>query len=120
MRVKACNLLGNLCKHSAEFYESLLLAEPSLLPSLAMRCADDDAATRKFACFAVGNAAFHDDRLYGELRPCVALLVACLSDGDEKTRANAAGALGNLVRHSDRLCAELTARGAPPGPSHLT
>ena len=112
VRAKACNLLGNLCKHSAEFYE-LLLATDGLLPLLARCCADDDAAVRKFACFAVGNAGFHSARLYSHLGSCVAPLVGCLSDADCKTRANAAGALGNLARNGSELCSELLARGVP-------
>jgi fused-like protein len=62
---------------------------------------------RKFACFAIGNAAFHNPSLYDALRPAVAPLVELLSDDEEKTRANAAGALGNLVRNSGQLCGEI-------------
>jgi hypothetical protein len=64
-------------------------------------------ACRKFACFAIGNAAFHNPSLYGALCPAVAPLVELLSDDEEKTRANAAGALGNLVRNSGQLCGEI-------------
>lgn len=62
---------------------------------------------RKFACFAIGNAGFHNGSLYEALRPAVAPLVALLSDDEEKTRANAAGALGNLVRNNNHLCDEV-------------
>ena len=68
---------------------------------------DPDTNTRKFACFAVGNAGFHNDSIYENLRPCVPLLVKLLKDPEEKTRANAAGALGNFVRNSVALCNEL-------------
>ena len=74
VRAKSCNLLGNLCKHSSDFYEDLLL-QGGLLPLLAHRCADPDAQTRKFASFAVGNAGFHSARLYAHLTPTVAPLV---------------------------------------------
>jgi fused-like protein len=71
------------------------------------RCCDEDRTTRKFACFAIGNAGFHNDSLYEPLRVAVAPLVALLDDAEEKTRANAAGALGNLVRNSSLLCGQL-------------
>lgn len=71
------------------------------------RCCDEDRTTRKFACFAIGNAGFHNESLYEPLRVAVAPLVALLDDAEEKTRANAAGALGNLVRNSSLLCGQL-------------
>jgi len=88
-------------------------------------CKDPDKNVRKFACFAVGNAGFHNDRLYEHLRPCVPLLVDLLRDSEvsseisknsphlkEKTRANAAGALGNFVRNSSALTRDLIKHGA--------
>jgi len=66
-------------------------------------CNDSDKNTRKFACFAVGNAGFHNDKLYEYLRPVVPVLVKLLKDSEEKTRANSAGALGNFVRNSNIL-----------------
>lgn len=75
-------------------------------------CKDVDKNVRKFACFAVGNAGFHNDRLYEHLRPCVPLLVDLLRDSEEKTRANAAGALGNFVRNSSALTRDLIKHGA--------
>lgn len=63
-------------------------------------CSDEDPSTRKFACFAVGNAAFHNNTLYSQLSSSVVLLLRCLDDADDKTRANAAGAIGNLVRNA--------------------
>jgi len=114
VRAKACNLIGNLCRHSAFFYKTLVTAllpgttpPPTLLTRLVQLCKDEDAATRKFACFAIGNAAFHSAVLYPYLVDSIPLLVSALHDADEKTRANAAGALGNLVRNSSELCALL-------------
>ena len=52
---------------------------------------------RKFACFAVGNVGFHNDRLYENLRPVLPSLIDLLKDGEEKIRANAAGALGKSI-----------------------
>mmetsp|Transcript_76196 Transcript_76196/g.164890 ORF Transcript_76196/g.164890 Transcript_76196/m.164890 type:complete len:110 (+) Transcript_76196:3215-3544(+) len=70
-------------------------------------CKDVDKNTRKFACFAVGNAGFHNDTLYDQLKPCIPYIVTLLKDEEEKTRANAAGALGNFVRNSSKLCESL-------------
>jgi len=79
----------------------------TIIDALIERCVDVDDKTRKFACFAVGNAAFHSSELYDELRASVPYLVQGLRDQDDKTRANAAGALGNLVRNSNELCEEV-------------
>ena len=140
VRAKVCNLLGNLCKHSDTFYTFLTESlEPyqyngggnelwlarncdrlnrgndhTLLTHLIVHCKDPDSNTRKFACFAVGNAAFHSARLYPELEKAIPFLVYVLeNDLEHKTRANAAGALGNLVRNSDELCIALVNAGAP-------
>lgn len=73
-----CNLIGNLCRHSAFFYDHLLRYD---LINLCIKCCQDpDKHTRKFACFAVGNAGFHSDRLYEQLRPVVPMLVELLRD----------------------------------------
>ena len=125
VRAKGCNLIGNLCRHSQKFYPSLLTfdnpqgkgsprarARP-LLELLIERCSDSDSETRKFASFAVGNAAFHSDLLYSHLERAVPLLNQLLEDEEPKTRANAAGALGNFVRKSGALCEALVSRGSP-------
>lgn len=105
-----CNLIGNLCRHTGFFYDKLL--KQGLIEAAIERCTDPDPNTRKFACFAVGNAGFHNENLYESLRPCVPLLVDLLQDPEEKTRANAAGALGNFVRNSNTLCKDLIEHGA--------
>ena len=110
VRARACNLLGNVCRHSGYFYATF--ARLRVVASLAARCVDPDAATRKFACFALGNAGFHGDALYGDLRAAVGPLTRSTRDGEEKTRANAAAALGNLVRNSDALCDDLIRENA--------
>ena len=110
IRAKVCNLIGNLCRHTGYFYEKLL--KFGLVSAAIECCRDPDRNTRKFACFAVGNAGFHNDLLYEHLRPCVVLLVDLLKDQEEKTRANAAGALGNFVRNSQTLCKDLIKHGA--------
>lgn len=110
IRAKVCSLIGNMCRHSAYFYKHLL--QTGLIDAAIERCKDPDRNTRKFACFAVGNAGFHNDSLYESLRPCVPLLVGLLKDPEEKTRANAAGALGNFVRNSSKLCKDLIDYGA--------
>ncbi len=110
VRARACNLLGNLCRHSDEAYPSI--RELRILPPLIDLCDDDDRSTRKFACFAIGNAGFHSDYLYDDLRPAVRTLVRLLRDEEDRTVANAAGALGNLVRNSGELVPEMLACGA--------
>lgn len=83
----------------------------SVADHLARLCADPDPSTRKLACFAVGNAAFHSNTLYAHLAPAVAPLVMALGDPNERTRANAAGALGNLVRNGGSLSGDLARQG---------
>ncbi|KAG5188420.1 armadillo-type protein, partial [Tribonema minus] len=110
VRARACNLLGNLRRHSDWFYEHTCrhAGAMSQLASLSpppLFC--------RFACFAVGNAAFHSRALYPLLAPATAPLVTALSATDPKTRANAAGALGNLVRNGGALCGALSRADAP-------
>ena len=77
-------------------------------------CADEDPSTRKFACFAVGNAAFHSGELYSFLFCSIPLLaLAAESELDGKSRANAAGAIGNLVRNGGMLAREMARVGVP-------
>jgi fused-like protein len=86
----------------------------SPLMLLTACCADEDPSTRKFACFAVGNAAFHSEELYAPLSCSIPLLVlAAEGEADEKTRANAAGAIGNLVRNGGTLAGEMARGGVP-------
>ena len=47
-------LAAALCRHSAHFYSAL--ERSGLLEPLIVLCRDEDRATRKFACFAIGNA----------------------------------------------------------------
>lgn len=54
VRARVCNLVGNMCRHSAYFYGAL--DRHGLIGPLIDRCMDPDKATRKFACFAIGNA----------------------------------------------------------------
>ena len=138
---KACNLMGNLCRHSSRFYPSLAapLAHPAhpsrqtTLIALLIECLSErDTSTRKFAAFAIGNAAFHSSALYGVLEDAVAPLARLLAAPaealgplaaaarpgseaeaeEDKTRANAAGALGNLVRNGGALAPLLASSGA--------
>lgn len=54
VRARVCNVVGNLCRHNDACYEGL--KKEGLVPALIARCADSDRSTRKFACFAIGNA----------------------------------------------------------------
>lgn len=61
----------------------------------------------------IGNAAYHNDLLYEELRRSIPHLANLLQMAEEdKTKANAAGALSNLVRNSDKLCEDIVSKGA--------
>jgi hypothetical protein len=63
--------------------------------------------------FQVGNAAYHNDKLYEELRPSIPQLTKLLvAPEEDKTKGNAAGALSNLVRNSDLLCQDIISQGA--------
>ena len=110
VKSKLCNFIGNLCRHSAYFYD--ILIKEDLLKGVMKGVTDPDAGVRKFACFAVGNVGFHNDRLYDKLRGVCPGLVELLKDNEEKIRANAAGALGNFVRNSSVLAKDLIKNGA--------
>ncbi|KAK3004965.1 hypothetical protein RJ639_018407 [Escallonia herrerae] len=89
------------------------LAKHHIIALLIDRCADPDKRTRKFACFAIGNAAYHNDLLYEELRRSIPQLAdLLLSTEEDKTKSNAAGALSNLVRNSNKLCEDIVSKGA--------
>jgi len=61
----------------------------------------------------IGNAAYHNDTLYEELRRSITQLANVLTTAEEdKTKANAAGALSNLVRNSNKLCEDIVSKGA--------
>ncbi|KAE8894881.1 Serine/threonine-protein kinase [Phytophthora fragariae] len=118
VRAKALNCIGNLCRHSTLFYRHFIApigGDPSrtVLNGMIRGLSDQDSYVRRFACFAIGNAAFHNGELYRALRPAIPLLVQNLHNDEEKTRSNAGGALGNLVRNSDELCSDLCAHEAP-------
>lgn len=116
IRAKALNTVGNLCRHSNLFYPMLISTRsPALsnnddhsLADFMVRALDDnDKSVRRFACFAIGNASFHDASLYQYLRLAIPGLLTNADQADAKTRSNAGGALGNLVRNSEILCMEL-------------
>jgi len=156
VRGRAASLAGNLARHSGDHYgemraAGLVAALISALkeeeeeegdekfssfsssPSSSSSAAATAAAlysVKKFAAFALGNAAFHSAALYPELEAGIAPLVALLRQGgrkekkrkagktaitvnDGKAAANAAGALGNLARNSPLLARALADAGAP-------
>ena len=102
---RVCNLLGNMCRHNEFFYEKI--KSSGILSPLLKCCYDNDKATRKFACFAIGNAAFLNDNLYESFRPIIPRMVELLKDPEDNTRANSAGALGNFVRCGEQLASDL-------------
>jgi len=118
VRAKALNCIGNLCRHSTLFYRHFITplggdSSATVLAGVIRGLSDPDSYVRRFACFAIGNAAFHSSDLYDKLRPAIPLLVENLHNDEDKTRSNAGGALGNLVRNSDMLCSDLCTHQAP-------
>lgn len=118
-RAKGCNFIGNRCRHSSRFYTTLATSiscndSVTTIASLLVACCSDaDPMTRKFACFAIGNAAFHNPNLYQLLAPAIRPLKLALMDKDDKTRANSAGALGNLARNGGELSNLIANEGVP-------
>lgn len=127
VRARAGNCIGNLCRHSAYFYPYLVseveprlpihnlsnLPSSSVLYHLIACCSDDNDMVRRFACFAIGNAAFYSAELYPALVHAIPGLLKAIHDDEEKTRMNAMGAIGNLVRNSAELCDALLAASVP-------
>nr|CCA20871.1 protein kinase putative [Albugo laibachii Nc14] len=122
IRAKVLNTIGNLCRHSNLFYPMVLSTrcsdnannnDHSLLDFMVEALDDKDKTARRFACFAIGNASFHDASLYTYLRPAIPGLLRNADRADAKTRSNASGALGNLVRNSDLLCLDLCTAKIP-------
>lgn len=105
VKSRVCNLIGNMCRHTDFFYDEI--KNNGLIPPLLNCCYDSDRITRKFACFAIGNAAFLNDKLYENFRSIIPKLVELLQDPEDNTRANSAGALGNFVRCGDSLCYDI-------------
>jgi fused-like protein len=113
IKARVCNLLGNMCRHTDFFYEEI--RNNGLIPPLLKCCYDNDRMTRKFACFAIGNAAFLNNKLYEYFKPIITRMVELLMDSEPNTRANSAGALGNFVRCGDTLVQEILTARAPEG-----
>lgn len=105
-------MVGHMSKHSDFFYDKLISS--GIIECCIDCCVDPDPVTRKFACFALGNAAFHNDKLYPYLKRSIPLVTNLLEDGEERTRANASGALGNFARNSSALVYDLIGAGAIP------
>ncbi|RQM15904.1 hypothetical protein KXD40_005531 [Peronospora effusa] len=119
VRAKTLKCIGNFCRHSALFYHHFLTpldensANNTVLNGMIRGLSDPDNYVRRFACSAIGNAAFHSGDLYDALRPAIPVLVQNLYDDDDKTRSNAGRALGNFVRNSDELCKDLCSSRTP-------
>jgi len=113
IKSRVCNLIGNMCRHTDFFYEEI--KKNGLINPLLKCCYDQDKNTRKFACFAIGNAAFLNEKLYEHFRPIIPRMVELLQDQEDNTRANSAGALGNFVRCGDSLCGDIISNRAHEG-----
>ena len=95
------NITGN------QKFQYIQIKTSGIIKPLFNCCYDADKATRKFACFFIGNAAFLNDKLYESFRPIIPRMVELLSDPEDNTRANSAGAIGNFVRCGDALCRDI-------------
>ena len=113
VRSRACNAIGNVCRHNNFFYEQF--RELGTVEKLIERCGDKDRTTRKFATFAIGNAAFHTDELYGPLTAAVDPLMHLLDSvrgGEDAVKRGVSALFGNLVRNSSVLCSLMVSSGA--------
>ena len=63
-----------------------MLLKNDIIADCIQCCKDVDKNTRKFACFAVGNAGFHNDKLYDHLRSVVPLLVDFVRNSNSLTK----------------------------------
>eukprot|EP00658_Telonema_sp_P-2_P009167 TRINITY_DN13458_c0_g1_i1.p1 TRINITY_DN13458_c0_g1~~TRINITY_DN13458_c0_g1_i1.p1 ORF type:complete len:569 (+),score=120.20 TRINITY_DN13458_c0_g1_i1:88-1707(+) len=110
LKAKCCTFVGNLCKHSPFFYETL--HKNGVIDDIIFCCSpENDPTVKKFAVFAAGNAAFHNAVLYTPLKAAIPYIVALLKNSDEKSRLNAAGAVSNLLRNGHGLCGALVQAG---------
>ncbi|CAD5116661.1 DgyrCDS5530 [Dimorphilus gyrociliatus] len=98
LRSRACNLIGNIMKHSDTFY-STLNEQNTVRKSILNLVEDGDASVRKSASYAIGNMIFHNDQLVKHLTNSIPSLVNRLTDDVPRTRVHAARALGNLALH---------------------
>ena len=107
IKEKTCNLIGNLCKHSDKFLNTI--QEQNLL-SLLCQCSLNKSSTniRRFSCYAIGNIAYQSSKDNNNnnldenyLIICIKPLSLRLQDSDYKTQENAAGAIGNLVSNNN-------------------
>ncbi|XP_064647326.1 serine/threonine-protein kinase 36-like isoform X2 [Lineus longissimus] len=101
IRSRGLNMVGNLMKFNDKFYPNL--REKDLLSAVTEGLEDEDINVVKGACFALGNAAFHNDKLYLVLTPTIPKVIKLLRNSNAKIRCHAASALGNLGMHSGAL-----------------
>lgn len=101
IRERAARLVGQMCKNSDFFYTHI--AQNGLIRNLIESCGDKVGMVRRSACLALGNAAFHNAKLYPQLEKCVPAVVGLLRDNDERTKTNAIGTINNLIRNSKEL-----------------
>jgi len=110
VRSRASSLLANILKHSDELYSQL---NPTVIDRVMRIASSVDVSERKAGTMTLGNMAYHNDSLCGELRKAVPLLSKLLSDPVSKIRYNSVAALGNLARRSQILFADLMEAEVP-------
>ena len=101
IREKSARLVGQMCKNSDYFY--MHIKDNGLIKYLIESCKDKVGMVRRSACLALGNAAFHNAKLYSELEKSIPVVVDLLKDLDERTKTNAIGTINNLIRNSNEL-----------------
>lgn len=105
LREKSARLVGQMCKNSDFFYSHI--KDAGLIKNLIEACGDKVSMVRRSACLALGNAAFHNSRLYKQLEQSVPIVINLLHDQDERTKTNAIGTINNLIRNSNELYPKL-------------
>lgn len=111
LKVKVCNLIGQMCKHSDFFYSELRDAD--IFPEMIKLCCDSDKVVKKASSFAIGNAAYYSSSLYRTLAPAIQHIVVLLNDPDERIKTNSIGTISNLTRNSDCLVPEIMEHRIP-------
>lgn len=105
LREKSARLIGQMCKNSDYFYNHI--KDAGLIKNLIEACSDKVSMVRRSACLALGNAAFHNAKLYKQLELSVPAVINLLHDQDERTKTNAIGTINNLIRNSNELYPKL-------------
>lgn len=100
-------LIGNVSRHSDRCYSDI--EKFKLVKHILNHWQTADETYERTAAFAVGNMAFHSNKLYAQLAPTIGYLREIVVRGvdEERTVHNAIAALCNFGRNGSELVAEL-------------